>query len=113
MNGIRKRAIEIAIHVIAGVVTFMALEQLMGDFVHKYSILLIVVGIALILFSKAIMKKTKIPDEFLQVAGGVVSFLGTKYWIQKYIQTSAWYMLIIALLLIVFSGKISELIQKI
>lgn len=103
-----RTAIKTTIDAIVGIIIFIALDTLWGDYIIKYSLLSIIIGLALIIFSFKIKMASKKTSRLL---GGIITFIGTKPYIIMYVALYPYYFLIGGLLMLFLSNKIVDLVE--
>ncbi len=109
---ISRAIIRSVVDILGGIVLFISLQHLAGDFIAKFNLLFLVGGLLLIIFSKKIREKLKLPEDSIQVVGGIFAFLGIHQYIVQNLNQFVWWFFIGSLLVLVLAEKIVDLVRK-
>ena len=95
---------------VAGVGAFIGIEVLMGDFINKWSLALLIIGVLLIVFAAKIKQSIELNQTISKTLGAILLFLGLRPFLIKYVASTkvAIFTLAISLIILAYRDVISE-----
>lgn len=99
---------------IGSILLFNALENFIGDYVSRFAIAFVLVGVGLLLFAKKISVKVSKNPKFKDVVltvGGILLFIGVKHYFGGVIMEKSLIFLFVGMLMIYYARNLSRFIS--